>query len=122
MPINDFLNIQSGKESAWAVAASASAKRMAWTEFKLSPRGKSKIYKEIRGNLARGFLAGKMSIAADLHGAGYGSCEDLPYLMDAMFGIATPSAFPANPPAIAISSSTNATPIVVTTAVAHGLS
>lgn len=92
MPTSGMYQWQIGKETTWGTPVAGSAKVMGMqTDARLKAANRSAVYEDVRGSLAPGYLDGLEEIG----GAGnfnlIGTFEDIPYWLDAAFGLATPS-------------------------------
>lgn len=92
MIITDALQVQIAKETTWGTAVSPmTAKLMDVTDFTLKPIVESTRHKTRRGSFAPAYKSNITKIAAEGSFESLASFEDLPYWIESVFGIATPS-------------------------------
>jgi len=85
--------IQLGQETpTWGVSATATSKLGLISDCTIEPEVEIETLPDIRGSLAPGFVSVLNSHKAAASLAGVVSYDDLPYILDSLFGIATPGA------------------------------
>ena len=87
----DLLQVQIGKETTWGTSVTPTAKLMNVTDISLEPVVETIVHKTIRGTLAPGYLANVRRIAGQGSIQALVDYEDLPYYLEGLFGVATPS-------------------------------
>lgn len=91
MSVKDLLQVQYGKETTWGTGVAGSVKRMGVTDFEQQPEVDAAILEELRGSLAAGFVAKVKKTFVSAKETGWCTYEDIPYLLDSLLGVATPS-------------------------------
>jgi hypothetical protein len=87
----DLLQYQVGKETTWGTPVAGSAKLMLVDDCQLEPVVESVLHEEFRGTLLPGYLTDISKIQAKGKIGGKLTFEDIPYWLDALLGIATPT-------------------------------
>jgi hypothetical protein len=117
----DVQEVQIYKEASYGVTGVPTARLMLLEDATFNPKTPAKVFRQLHGSLGVGGLGARIFTGGEGNLKGVLSYDDLGYYFENLFGIVAPSAFPVAPAAIAIASSTNVNPTVITTAVAHGL-
>jgi hypothetical protein len=89
--INDLLQIQEGKETTRGTPVTPTVKRMGIETFEITPIVESIAHKSQRASLAPAYEADLAKVECEVQEEGDLSAEEAPYLLDALFSVATPS-------------------------------
>lgn len=122
MPLSTLLasrlaNLQLFQEVTWGTSAATTARLMGVTPYpSFKPKLKTTIFDEDRASFAPGFNSANLEGGGEFNWNMYGTFEDIRYILRG--GLL--STTPVGGSTVAIVSSTNASPIVIT-ATAHGL-
>lgn len=87
----DLLEIQVGTESVFGTAVTPTAKLMGVQNFALDPGVHAKVFHDRRGSIAPGYLAALTMVEPAAPLETLGTYEDICYLLDNLFGQASPS-------------------------------
>jgi hypothetical protein len=90
MPAIQARVIQLGKETTWGTPVAATARLMGLTDATFQPDDVTEVLPNL-GRYGPGPNAAQLSQAASGNISVYGTYEDLPYILDGIFGEATPS-------------------------------
>src|SRR5262245_44930271 len=87
----DLMQVQVGTESTWGTAVTPTAKVMGVQTFMLDPGVKSEVFHDRRGSVAPGYLANVLEVRPAAPLEILSTYEDGCYLLDNLFGQASPS-------------------------------
>lgn len=89
--IPGLMQYQIGTEVTWGTEVAPTAKLGLIDDVEITPEVEGVIFKEKRGSLAPGFVAGLNKAGGSAKVSGIISYEDIPYWLDSLAGQATPS-------------------------------
>lgn len=87
----DELRVQIGKQSAFGTAVTPTAAMRGVTAFKIAPDQDNRVLTDMQLSMAGGDTAVIASLGGGGSMEGWASYEDIPYILDGIFGVATPS-------------------------------
>lgn len=91
MTINDLTQAQIGKETTWGTTVTPTAKLMGIESFDITPIVDTEVKKDIRGSQAPGYNAVVLKAEAQAEFSGQALYEDLPYWLESLMGVVTPT-------------------------------
>ncbi len=94
-PVNDLWKYQIGKETNWGTVVSATAQLGLVEDLTITPKNEAQNLPDRRASLAPGYVAALLKESGEAKMTGIASYEDLPYWLDGLMGVATPTG--ANP-------------------------
>lgn len=106
--IPELFEVQAGKEVTWGTSVTPTVKLMGISDATIKPIVESELIDEKRGTLAPGYTSVINKVSGEASVEGVVLYEDIPYWLDSLFGLATPSG--ANPYVYAYSSPVGSAP------------
>jgi hypothetical protein len=90
MSVKPIEQLQLGKESTWGTGVAGTVKLMGVKEFSIEQDNDSEVFEELRGSLAPGYIGVVNKIGHKAKLTQFATYDDAPYILDSLFGVATP--------------------------------
>jgi len=94
-PVNELWKYQVGKEVTWGTVVAATAQLGLVEDLTITPKNEAQNLEDRRASLAPAYVAALLKESGEAKMSGIVTYEDLPFWLDGLMGIATPSG--ANP-------------------------